>query len=70
MFRRGSDGRVRAYVTYAAQANPRDPSRWQVVKRFDGEGRAHYNKSTGQAVPTPHVHERKAGGGVRPATEV
>ena len=67
VFRRGPDGRVRSYVTYTTQTNPRDPSRRRVAKRFDGEGRAHYNKSTGQAVPTPHVHERKAGGGVRPA---
>jgi len=63
----GPDGRVRSYVTYIAQTNPRDPSRWQVAKRFDGEGRALYNKTIGQAVPTPHVHEPTAPGGVRPA---
>jgi hypothetical protein len=62
VFRRGPDGRVRSYVTY-----PREPSRWQVAKRFDGEGRAHYDKTTGQAVPTPHVHDPAAAGGVRPA---
>jgi Bacterial toxin 24 len=67
VFRRGPDGSVRSYVTYIAQTNPRAPSRWQVAKRFDGEGRAHYNKGTGQAVPTPHVHEPRAVGGVRPA---
>jgi hypothetical protein len=67
VFRRGLDGRVRSYVTYIAQTDPRAPSRWQVAKRFDGEGRAHYNRSTGQAVPTPHVHEPTAAGGVRAA---
>jgi hypothetical protein len=67
VFRRGLDGRVGSYVTYIAQTNPRAPSRWQMAKRFDGEGRAHYNKSTGQAVPTPHVHEPTAAGGVRAA---
>jgi hypothetical protein len=67
VFRRGLDGRVRSYVTYIAQTNARDPSRWQLAKRFDGEGRAHYNKATGQAVSTPHVHEPLAMGGVRPA---
>ena len=67
VFRRGPDGRVRSYVTYIDQADPRDRSRWQVAKRFDGGGRAHYNKSTGQAVQTPHVHEPTALGGVRPA---
>ena len=67
VFRRGSGGRVRAYATYVPQTNPRDPSRWQLAKRFDGEGRAHYNKTTGQSVPTPHVHEPLVGSEVRPA---
>lgn len=46
VFRRGPDGRVRSYVTYTTQTKPRDPSRWQKAKRFDGDGRAHYSKRT------------------------
>jgi hypothetical protein len=67
VFRRAADGRVRSYTTYTVQTNPREPSPWQLAKRFDGEGRAHYNKATGQPVPTPHVHQPSARGGVRPA---
>jgi hypothetical protein len=67
VFRRSPDGQVTSYVTYVAQTNPRNPFRWQLAKRFDGEGRAHYNKATGQLVPTPHIHERSAKGGVRRA---
>jgi hypothetical protein len=47
--------------------NPRNPSGFDEVKRVDITGEPHYNKVTGEHVPTPHVHEKGATGGVRPA---
>jgi hypothetical protein len=37
------------------------------VKRVDLQGGSHYNKATGQDVPTPHTHGPNIPGGVRPA---
>lgn len=31
-------------------------------------GAPHYNKASGEFVPTPHVHERNTAGGARSAT--
>jgi hypothetical protein len=47
--------------------NPRYPHAYQETLRYDGRGQPHYNKVTGQDVPTPHVHTSTAPGGVRPA---
>jgi hypothetical protein len=61
-----SSGRVTHYETWHPQTNPRNPNRWESAKRYDGVGGAHFNKSTGADVPTPHVHDRTTPGGVRP----
>jgi hypothetical protein len=47
--------------------NARNPSGFDPVKRVDLQGNPHYNKATGQDMPTPHVHEKGIPGGVRPA---
>jgi RHS repeat-associated protein len=49
----------RGSTTY--QKNDKNPSGFQEVKRVDTKGGAHND------VPTPHVHEKSAPGGVRPA---
>ena len=66
VFKRGSDGRATNYETYG-HAHPRNPNRWQSEKRVDVTGAPHFNKSTGERVPTPHVRGRDVLGGVRPA---
>jgi len=59
-------GQVAHYETWQPQTNPRNPNQWTSVKRFDRSGGSHFNKSTGQDVPTPHVHDPTTPGGVRP----
>ena len=61
-------GRITHYGTRIPQTNPRNPNPWQQEKRFDGVGPGHYNKVTGDVVPTPHVHDSQVPGGVRPPT--
>ena len=55
-FKRGPDGTIEHYATY--EPNPRNPSGFDEVLRYDGVGKSHNN------VPTPHIHEGKI---VRPA---
>ena len=62
-YRTGPDGKTSNYATY--EANPRNPSGYQEVKRVDVTGRSHRNPD-GTIVPTPHVREAGTRG-VRPA---
>lgn len=64
-FRRGEDGKVTHYEEYGPQSNPQNPNPWESKKRFDGVGGEHYNKTTGQDVSTPHMHDPTTPGGVR-----
>ena len=67
-FRRDPNtGRVSHYQTWEPQTNPQDPKPWVPARRFDLTGNSHYNKVTGQDIPTPHMHDPAAPGGVRPA---
>jgi RHS repeat-associated protein len=61
-FKTDPQGKVTNYAEW--EENPRNPSGFDEVKRLDKTGGSHFDKATGQDVPTPHVHE---GGGVRPA---
>lgn len=65
VFRRGEDGKIKHYEEYQPQSNPKNPNPWESTKRFDGEGKPHYNKETGEQVGTPHVHDPTTPGGVR-----
>uniref|UniRef100_UPI00403E3AA9 RHS repeat domain-containing protein n=1 Tax=Paenibacillus sp. FSL W8-0194 TaxID=2921711 RepID=UPI00403E3AA9 len=47
------------------QTNPINPNPFEFEKRYDGVGGSHYDKATGQDVPTPHVHEATNPGGAR-----
>lgn len=58
---------VTGYETYRPQTNPRNPIPWESVIRTDLQGKPHFNKALGQDVPTPHVHDAAAPGGVCPA---
>jgi hypothetical protein len=58
-------GRVTGHAEW--QPNPKNPSGFDQAKRVDMKGDPHYNKVTGERVPTPHVHETGTPGGVRPA---
>lgn len=63
-------GKISAYETYSPQSNPRNPNPWQFEKRVDtqySKPHEHFNKTTQQDVPTPHVHDPLTPGGVRPA---
>ena len=64
-FRRDANGNVTHTATY--QPNSRNPSGFDEVSRTDVTGAAHYNKVTGEMVPTPHVQGKEIPGGVRPA---
>ena len=55
-FKRGPDGTIEHYATY--EPNPRNPSGFDEVLRYDGIGKPHNN------VSTPHILEGKI---VRPA---
>ncbi len=62
-------GRVKKWQDW--HPNPQDPSGKQPFKggkRYDGQGPPDYNKTTGERVPTPHVHDPDAPGGVRPGS--
>jgi hypothetical protein len=58
-------GKVTGYAEW--KPNPQNPSGFDQVKRVDFTGDPHFNKATGQDVPTPHAHEKGVPGGVRPA---
>ena len=58
-------GDIKGYETFIPQTNPRDPTPWQSIKRYDATGKAHYNKKTGGYVDTPHVHAPETPGEVR-----
>ena len=53
------------YETYKPQTNPKNPNPWEKTLRYDGKGKSHYNKATGEDIETPHVHDPAAPGGVR-----
>jgi hypothetical protein len=65
--RNGSTGEISKYETWRQQTNPRDPKKFESVKRLDTAGRDHFNKLTEKGVDAPHVHDRDAPGGVRKA---
>ena len=65
-FRRdGSTGDINHTATWSP--NERNPSGFDLQSRTDVTGPSHTNKVTGEDVPTPHVHDRSAPGGVRRA---
>jgi hypothetical protein len=64
-------GKVTKYETFTPQTNVNNPTPWESIKRVDtqyAKSRSHYNKVTKEYVPTPHVHDPKLPGRVRPAT--
>ncbi|MDP9314519.1 MAG: hypothetical protein M3R24_27185, partial [Chloroflexota bacterium] len=63
-------GEVIKYETWQPKPNrhPNDPHKWESEKRYNGRGGSHYNPVTRQDVKTPHVHDPKTPGGVRPPT--
>lgn len=61
------DGKIIKYETRIPQQNPRNPNPWQLDKRFDAQGKGHFNKTLQEVVPTPHIHDPGVPGGVRPA---
>jgi hypothetical protein len=60
-------GKVTNYETYQKQTNPKNPSPWELQKRYDGAGGGHYIPSMGKKV-LPHVHDATAEDGVRVPT--
>jgi hypothetical protein len=64
-WRTGADGSVTHHAEWAP--NPQNPSGFDQVKRVDLQGDPHFNKVTGQDVPTPHTQGKDIPGGVRPA---
>ena len=48
--------------------NPKNPNRWESVKRYDGnleQPHSHYNKVTEKDINTPHVHDPATAGKIR-----
>ncbi|RHH66525.1 MULTISPECIES: hypothetical protein [Vagococcus] len=63
MFKRDHvSGEITNYKTY--ETNPKNPSGYDEILGYDGVGKAHFNKITGEKL-LPHVHEKSAPGGVR-----
>jgi hypothetical protein len=60
-----ADGNVTGHAEW--KPNPQNPSGFDEAKRVDIEGKPHFNKVTGENVPTPHAHGKDIPGGVRPA---
>jgi hypothetical protein len=58
-------GEVTHYTSW--EPNLQNPSGYDPVKRFDEVGGSHYNKVTGERVPTPHIRGPGISGGIRPA---
>ena len=59
-FNRNADGNITGHAEYTP--NPRNPTGFDEVKRVDTQHanpHTHKDRSTGNAVPTPHVHEGK-----------
>ena len=64
-FRRSQDGEISNFTEW--KNNPRNPSGFDEAKRVDVTGGSHWNAQMQQDIPTPHVHDRNAVGGVRSA---
>jgi hypothetical protein len=62
-FRTDANRKVTHYAEWSP--NSKNPSGFDLVKRFDGIGGAHTNSFTGIEVLTPHVHGKIIPGGVR-----
>ncbi|MES2063386.1 MAG: DUF6443 domain-containing protein [Bacteroidota bacterium] len=60
--KRDKDGNITGTATY--KKNPKNPNGFDEEKRVDVKGGDHFDKKTGQSIPTPHVHE---GNSTRPA---
>ena len=63
--KRDAAGEIVRYKTFVP--NEFSPHGKEPILRFDRYGREHYNKVSGQDIPTPHIHERFTPGEVRPA---
>jgi len=61
-FKRNADGEVSGHAEWTP--NSRNPSGFDQAKRVDTQ---YAHPHTDRGVPTPHVHEKSAPGGVRPA---
>ena len=63
-------GEITKYEIFRPQTNPRNPNRWESVKRYDGPGSGgddkHFNKVLKKWIETPHVHDPACPGGIRP----
>ena len=62
-FRRDATGRITHYAEWTP--NAKNPSGFDLVKRFDGIGGKHTNSITGIEIDTPHIHGKTIPGGVR-----
>jgi len=61
-------GEITHYETYRPQTNPKNPNKWESVKRYDGpKTDKHWNKKLNEDVNPPHIHDPTAPGGIRPA---
>lgn len=47
--------------------NDQNPTGWDTTQSTDLEGKSHFNKKTGERVPTPHTQGKGIDGGIRPA---
>jgi hypothetical protein len=61
-FKIDKSGKITGTATF--ETNTKNPTGFQLKKRVDVTGSAHYDKQTGKLIETPHVHE---GDSTRPA---
>lgn len=60
-------GNITHYAEWEPQTNPNNPAPWSQVKRVDMTGAPHYDRATGERIPTPHVN--LPDGSARPAED-
>lgn len=60
-------GQILKYATYIR--NFLNPTGFDEEKRVDLSGNSHFNKTTGEIIDTPHVHEKGVLGEVRKANK-
>jgi RHS repeat-associated protein len=62
------DGKIVKYSTFSPQSNPRNPTPWEVMKRFDGNPIAyheHHSKFFKENIKMPHIHDPTFPGKIR-----
>ena len=67
VWKSNNKGEITNHQTFEPNTNPNNPNKWVKGNRTDVTGKSEFNKETKEWVATPHTHDSKAPGGIRPA---